>query len=190
MQFPVQITFDNLEPSPALETVVREHAAKLERFFDHIMACHVTIDAPHRHQHQGKLYAVRIDLTVPGEKLAVRHAKPEDHAHENPRVAVRDAFDAARRELEDYARRRRADVKTHVVPLHGRVVRLFAGDGYGFIETTDGQEVYFHRNSVADGSFDALKVDQEVRLSIAEKESAQGPQATTVTPVGKHHVVG
>lgn len=66
MQFPVQITFDNLEPSPALETVVREHAAKLERFFDHIMACHVTIDAPHRHQHQGKLYAVRIDLTVPG----------------------------------------------------------------------------------------------------------------------------
>lgn len=190
MQFPVQITFDNLEPSPALETIVREHAAKLERFFDHIMACHVTIDAPHRHQHQGKLYAVRIDLTVPGEKLAVRHARPEDHAHENPRVAVRDAFDAARRELEDFARRRRADVKTHVVPLHGRVVRLFAGDGYGFIETADGQEVYFHRNSVADGSFDALKVDQEVRLSIAEKESAQGAQATTVTPVGKHHVVG
>lgn len=113
MQFPVQVTFDNVDPSPALETFVREHAAKLERFFDRIVACHVTIDAPHRHQHKGKLYAVRIDLTVPGDVLAVHRAKPDDHAHEDPRVAVRDAFDAARRVLEDYARRRRQDVKAH-----------------------------------------------------------------------------
>ncbi|WP_432804184.1 HPF/RaiA family ribosome-associated protein [Azospirillum argentinense] len=69
-------------PSPFLEACVREHAAKLERFFEHITTCHVVLDAPHRHHHKGKLYTVRIDLTVPGGELAVRHAKPADHAHE------------------------------------------------------------------------------------------------------------
>ncbi len=113
MQLPLQITFHNMAPSPLLETCVREHAAKLERFHGRIMACHVVFDAPHRHHRKGKLYTVRIDLTVAGGELAVRHAKPADHAHEDPEVAVRDAFDAIRRELEDYARRRRQDVKTH-----------------------------------------------------------------------------
>lgn len=113
MQPSLQITFHNMDPSPFLEACVREHAAKLERFFEHIMACHVVLDAPHRHHHKGKLYTVRIDLTVPAGELAVSHAKPADHAHEDPKVAIRDAFDAIRRELEDHARRRRQDVKTH-----------------------------------------------------------------------------
>ena len=113
MQPPLQITFHNMEPSPLLAACVRERAAKLDRFFGHITTCHVAIDAPHRHHHKGKLYTVRINLTVPGGELAVRHAKPADPAHEDPELAIRDAFDAIRRELEDYARRRRQDVKTH-----------------------------------------------------------------------------
>jgi len=70
------------------------------------------------------------------------------------------------------------------------VVRLFPDDGYGFIETADGQEVYFHRNSVVEGDFAKLAVDSEVRVEIAYGESEKGPQATTVRPVGKHHIVG
>lgn len=187
MRLPLQITFQDMEPSPALETLIHEHAAKLDRFCDHIMRCHVLLAAPHHHQRQGKLYEVHIDLTVPQGELVVTRAKPASHAHEDVRVAIRDAFDAIRRELEDHVRRHRLDVKTHAVPVHGTVVRLFPDDGYGFIETSEGQEVYFHRNSVTDERFDELKPGREVRLTIAEGESAQGWQASTVTPVGKHH---
>ncbi|MGQ9367569.1 HPF/RaiA family ribosome-associated protein [Azospirillum sp. ST 5-10] len=190
MRLPLQITFRNMDPSPALEETIRGHAARLERFCDDITSCRIEVEAPHRHHHRGKLYVVRIDVTVPhGELVAGRH-RPEDHAHEDPKVAIRDTFDAVRRELEDHARRLRLDVKTHAVPLHGRVERLFAADGYGFVRTADGQEVYFHRNSVPDGGFDALTVGAEVRLSVAEGESPEGPQATTVMAVGKHHPVG
>jgi cold shock CspA family protein/ribosome-associated translation inhibitor RaiA len=182
------LTFKNMDPSPAIERHVREKSAKLERFFDRITGCHVTIEAPHRHHHKGRLYGVRIDLTVPGREIAVTHTGPQDHRHEDVRVAVADAFRAAARLLEDHARKGRGAVKVHETPLHGRVVKLLPD--YGFVETSDGQEVYFHRNSVADAGFDQLAVGSEVRLVVAEKESAKGLQATTVTAVGKHHLIG
>lgn len=189
MKLPLQISFQGMDPSPGLETLIREHAEKLDRFCGDIMGCHVVISTPHRHQRHGKLYEVTIDLTVPQGELVVSRSGPADHAHEDARVAVRDAFDAVRRELEDYVRRRRGDVKPHHGPAHGTVIRLFPELGYGFVRTSDGQEVYFHRNAVADDGFEALGAGQEVRLVIAERESAHGWQASTVTPVGKHHPV-
>lgn len=116
MQTPVQITFRDMEPSPAIEAKIRERAAKLERFFDRITSCRVLVGAPHRHHHRGKLYDVRIDITVPGEELAITRTSPLDHAHEDVYVAIRDAFDTAARRLEDHARRFRGDVKTHEAP--------------------------------------------------------------------------
>ena len=123
-----------------------------------------------------------------GEELIVGRAQPLDHAHEDVYVAIRDAFDAAGRQLEDHARRFRAQVKTHAVPLHGKVVRLFPD--YGFVETSDGLEVYFHRNSVSGGAFASLEAGDEVRLVIAEGESDKGAQASTVVRLGKHHLLG
>ncbi len=190
MQLPLQVTFRNMDPSDAVEARVREKAAKLERFIDRIVSCRVMIEAPHRRGHKGKLYHVRIDMAVPGGEIVVNKEKPEHHAHEDVYVAVRDAFDAATRQLEDHARRRRGDVKAHDVPLHGKVTRLFPAEDYGFIAVTEGPEVYFHRNSVVEGSFDDLAEGGEVRLSIAEKEGDKGPQASTVRPIGKHHLVG
>jgi cold shock CspA family protein len=105
-------------------------------------------------------------------------------------VAVRDAFDAVRRQLEDHVRRRRGDVKTHDAPSHGRVASLFAERDYGFIEASDGSEVYFHRNSVVGGGFDKLAVGDEVRFSFHAEEGEKGPQASTVVAVGKHHASG
>jgi cold shock CspA family protein len=102
-------------------------------------------------------------------------------------VAVRDAFDAARRRLQDRARRLEGRVKAHDVPLHGKVVRLFPYEGYGFVAASDGREIYFHKNSVIKKSFEKLVEGSEVRLVVAEKESAEGPQASTVEFVGKHH---
>ena len=189
MQLPLQITFRHMDSSPAVEAAIREHAQRFDRFSDRIMGCHVVVEAPHHHHRKGKLYDVRISLTVPGEEIAVTHNGPQDHAHEDVYVAIRDAFNTAARLLEDHVRRFRGNVKSHDVPLHGKVIRLFPYEGYGFIETSGHDEIYFHKNSVTDAGFDKLEVGDEVRLVLAEGESAQGAQASTVTVIGKHHIV-
>ena len=189
MQLPLQVTFRNMDASPMVEVAVREKSEKLDRFIDRIMGCHVTIEAPNRRQHKGKLYHVRIDITVPGGEIIVNKEKPKNHAHEDVYVAIRDAFNAAKRQLEDHSRKRRGDVKTHEAPLHGKILQLFRAEDYGFITASDGREIYFHRNSVVEGSFDDLEEGGEVRLVVAEKEGDKGPQASTVRPVGKHHIV-
>jgi ribosomal subunit interface protein len=105
MQLPVQISFRNMDPTPWIEEKIREKAAKLERTFDRITRCDVVIEAPHHDHRKGRLYHVRIDMTVPGGKLAVRG--DASHASEDVRAAIRDAFDAARRQLEDWIDRKR-----------------------------------------------------------------------------------
>jgi ribosomal subunit interface protein len=178
MQLPLQVSFRDVPPSAAVETKVRDRAARLDRYYDRIMGCRVVIESPHRRHQQGKLYHVRIDLTVPGGELVVSREPLEHHAHEDVYVAIRDAFDAAERRLEDHARRRRGAVKTHAEAAVARVVRLFPLEGYGFIETPDGVEVYFHENSVLDGAFGCLQVGAEVQF--VEELGEQGPQASTV----------
>jgi ribosomal subunit interface protein len=111
MEAPLQITFRNLAASDAVEGKIRERAAKLDTYYDHIISCHVIVEAPHRHHHQGRLFHVRIDLALPGSTLVVNREPHAHHAHEDVLVAIRDAFDAARRQLEDYARRQRVDSK-------------------------------------------------------------------------------
>jgi ribosomal subunit interface protein len=190
MKLPLQISFRGMESSPALERRIREKVQKLERFHDRLMSCRVVVEARTRRQRKGKLYQVRIDLKAPKFEIAVGHTGRRDQAHEDIYVALRDAFNAAGRQLEDHARVARSDVKAHEPPPHGRIVRLFKRDGYGFIQAADGQEIYFHANSVGSAAFKALRVGKEVRFALAEGEGIEGPQATTVLPVGKHHVVG
>ncbi len=107
MQIPLQVTFRDMPQSEAIETRVREKADKLNRYYDRIMGCRVVIEMPQRHKHQGKLHSVRIDLTVPGAELVANHA-----LHEDVYVAIRDAFGAITRQLEDFARRQRGEVKS------------------------------------------------------------------------------
>lgn len=111
MQIPLQVTFRDMEHSDAVETRIREKAEKLQRYYDRIMGCRVVVEMPQRHKHQGKLHSVRIDLTVPGAELVANHTQ-----HEDVYVAIRDAFDAMSRQLEDYARKQRGEVKTHATP--------------------------------------------------------------------------
>ncbi len=190
MTFPIQISFREMGPSPAVEAAIRERAERLDRFHPRVMSCRVVVEAPHRHQQKGKLYGIRVEVMVPGGEIAVTHEGRQNHAHEDVYVAVRDAFDAVGRLLEDRARKQRGDVKSHGIPLHGKIVRLFPEEGYGFIETSEGEEVYFHRNAVTKPGFDKLQAGSEVRLVVAENEGDDGPQASTVTAVGKHHIVG
>jgi ribosome-associated translation inhibitor RaiA len=116
MKMPLQITFKGLDHSPAIEGSVREHAARLDRFFDRIVRCHVVVEEPQHRHNKGNLYRLRIVIAVPGDEIVVNRDPGQDHAHEDMEVVIRDAFNAATRQVEDYARRRRGDVKTHAAP--------------------------------------------------------------------------
>ena len=184
----VQITFRHMDPSPALEARIRDRAEELEQFCGRITSCRVVVECRHRHPHQGKLFSVSIDLTIPGREIVVGRDAGANHAHEDAHVAVRDAFDALRRRLEDHARKRRGEVKLHTVPDHGRIATLLPDQDCGFIMSGTGEEVYFHRNSVTGSRFDKLSVGAEVRFVAQHGESTNGLQASTVVPVGKHHL--
>ncbi|MFI5305890.1 MAG: ribosome hibernation-promoting factor, HPF/YfiA family [Polyangiales bacterium] len=108
MQRPLQISFRGMESSPAIEERIQERVGRLERVFDRITSCHVTVEAPHQHHQKGRIFDVRIDLRVPGAELMTKHEGSHNHAHEDVYVALRDAFDAAERRLEDYAQRQAA----------------------------------------------------------------------------------
>ncbi|MGB5277032.1 MAG: HPF/RaiA family ribosome-associated protein [Gammaproteobacteria bacterium] len=187
MQIPLQITFRDMEQSDAIEKAVREKAEKLNQFAD-IMSCHVVVQMINKHSHKGTLYQVLIDLTAPGTEIVVSRDHGVDHSHEDVYVAIRDSFDAARRQLQDHHRISHQKVKAHEVPPHGRVSELFAEEGYGRIETTDGRSIYFHQNSVLNDEFAQLEIGSEVRFN--EEQGDEGPQASSVQRVGKHHVVG
>ena len=183
MELPLQITFRHMEPSPAVEARVKEQAQKLDRFFDRITSCRVVIEAPHKHHHKGRLYHVAVELGVPEGRLVANRERNLHHAHEDVYVAIRDAFDAVRRQLDEYATRRRGEVKVHEDLPHGRVVFLDPERDFGRIASQDGRDIYFHRNSVVDADFDGLAVGTEVRF--VETAGAEGPQASTVHVVTK-----
>lgn len=174
----LQITFRDIDPSPAIEDYARIRAEKLDRFCDPIQRCHVIIEAPHRHHQQGRRYSAHIDLTVPGEEIAVSRDPPENPSYEDVYACLDAAFDDAQRRLEDHVRRRRQDVKQHEATPHGRVVHLNPHEGFGFLETETGERVYFHRNSVLHGAFDRLQPGSWVRFVV--EEGREGPQASTV----------
>lgn len=181
----LQIVYRGMDPSEALERDIRERVTKLENAYPRITSCHVAVEAP---GHKGVVYEVRIDIDVPGHEVVVTREPGKNHAHENVYVALRDAFDAARRQLEAYSDRRRREVKQHEMPDLGRIVliaRESPEDAYGFLETPEQVRVYFHRNAVVDGSIDALSIGDEVRYVLAEGEGEKGPQASTVRPVSE-----
>ena len=120
MKLELQVTFRDVEPSGGVEQAIRDKAAKLDQFYDRITGCRVVVAAPHRHHHKGRLYNVRIDLTVPGGELVVNRDNSKAAAHHDVHVAIRDAFDAAKRQVQDFARRRRGEVKAHSVTSPGR----------------------------------------------------------------------
>ncbi|MEQ1579302.1 MAG: HPF/RaiA family ribosome-associated protein [Steroidobacteraceae bacterium] len=176
MQVPLQMTFRHMESSPAVEARIREHVARLERFHHRITGCHIVIEGPPAHRHKGAPFDVRIDLTVPGREITVRSEHAEHAAHVDVYVALRDAFNSMRRQLQDHAREARGDVKLHALPNVGTVAEL--EEDFGRIASDDGQLVYFHRNSVHDAAFGDLNLGSVVEFE--EERGDLGPQAAAV----------
>jgi cold shock CspA family protein/ribosome-associated translation inhibitor RaiA len=203
MELPTQITFRNMESSENVKEWIRSEAGKLETFYKPIMSCRVAVEIPHRHRRKGAAYGVRIDLTLPGGEIVVKRAptlaqglrqaretavskqKELDAPRKNLRIAINQAFAAACRRLQEYARRQRREVKTHEPLPVARVNRIFPKEGFGFITAPDGREIYFHHDSVLNGAFRRLKVGTVVHF--AEERGEKGPQASTVRIAGKRN---
>jgi cold shock CspA family protein/ribosome-associated translation inhibitor RaiA len=187
MQVPLHISFEHIGHSDPIEARVREEAKKLEQFHGRITAARVVIGRPQHRHHKGDTYRVRIHLTVPGAADIVINRDPDvTGAHEDAYVTIRDAFKAARRQLQDLVREQQGQVKMHAPPPHGVIASLYPDRDHGFITSADGREIYFHRNSVEGGAFEKLRVGEEVRFS--EEVGVKGPQATYVRALGKHHL--
>jgi ribosome-associated translation inhibitor RaiA len=117
MTIPLQITFRDLPSSAAVEERIREQAEHLERVFDRLTSCRVIVEGRHRPQRAGKVTHLCIELTLPGKTITVGRGAAEYEAHDDVFVAVRAAFDAARRQLDRHAQRRRGEVKSHSLPM-------------------------------------------------------------------------
>jgi cold shock CspA family protein len=202
MDFPIQISYRNVEPSPATEEWVEKQAKKLATFHQKIVRCRVVIDVAHRHLRRGNRFLVKVMLSVPGGQVTARNlaapVDPEKLLEEGRKVkkfeigapqkelrlAIQEAFRSAGRRLQDTVRLQRRKVKTHE-PSLARVVEVFSERGYGFLETPEGRRLYFHRNSVLHDAFGDLSPGVWVRYS--EEKGEQGPQASTVSLVRRSH---
>ncbi len=192
------ITFRGIAHSAAVEADIRKRFDKLVAVCPSILGCRALVEVPQRHHVYGNRYHVRLDLTVPGEEIVIAHdagprpraqdpgtkkatkASEADRDRTHARVAVREAFESARRRLEDHARPRGIEkAKVPARSPHGRVVQLFPVGEYGYLEARDGHEVYFQKSSVLENAFSRLAVGSAV--SFVEEQGEKGPQASTVT---------
>ena len=182
MDTPLEIAFHNLQSSPAIETELRHHVDKLEHRFGRLVGCRVSVERLHAQHRTGNLFEVHITLTVPGRDIAVSH--PPQKARErfaNPdiHVSIRDAFDAAERRLEAFKGRVRSDTSApNASALTGQVTLIEPGADHGFILNNTGSQLYFHRDSVTNGRFEALTQGDKVHY--VEEQGEAGPVAAKI----------
>ncbi len=174
MKLPLEIRARDVRLNGETEALIREKAAKLDRIYAQIIGCRVKVDRPHRSQRSGMMYDVRIDITVPGGELVVKR-EPDEDLH----VAIVNSFETAQRRVKEYSEKQRGEVKTHFEKPVARVSKVFPGEGYGFLVTAEGREVYFHENSVLDGKFEDLEVGTPV--TFVENSGDEGAQASSVS---------
>jgi ribosomal subunit interface protein len=173
MKLPLEISARDVRINDEIEELIRDKASKLGRFYDQIIGCRIKVDMPHRSQRNGMTYRVRIDVTVPGGELIVKR-EPDEDLH----AAIVSSFETAQRRVKEYIEKQRGEVKTHFDKPVARVIRIFPEQGYGFLATPEGREVYFHENAVLDGKFGVLNVGAEV--TFIEETGDKGAQASSV----------
>lgn len=186
METPVEIDFERCEENGRLRARIEDRIAMLESRFGHITACRVTMRGPGGHHKTGGPFEVTIHLELPGGRhVDVDRAPGQDERYGDPLFAINDAFKRARRVLQDTVRLMQGKVKYHEEQQPVATVRLIEREeGFGFLKTADGRDVYFHRNSVLNGGFDRLETGD--RVTFAEEIGEKGPQASTVRVQGNN----
>ncbi len=188
MQVEPQITFKNMETSPAFEALIRQRIDGLERMYPRIVSCRVVVEVPHRAKETAKVpLGISVEVEVPGRPTIVAKDQQERHEAKGDHTApLNNAFDAVERQLDKIASVRDGDVKaSEAMPQSGMVVQLFPGQGYGFVEIDNSSELYFTRNSVAGEAYDQLEVGMLVQVTLANDEGPMGPQASSVRLLDK-----
>jgi cold shock CspA family protein len=176
MKLPLEISFQGVPRSDAIEAAVKRHASKLDEFHGGIMRCRVSVILEEKHKHQGKPFNVRVDVTIPGHELVSSREHDEDVY-----VALRDAFKDATRMLEDAARVQRGQVKQHEERLAGKVARINRDEQYGFIQGEDDNDYYFSPDNLADVAFEHLEIGTPVHFFA--QFAAEGRQAKRISKV-------
>jgi ribosome-associated translation inhibitor RaiA len=161
MRIPMQITFHGLPHSQDIESKITEAAEKLDRIFGEIMSCRVVVDLDNRRHKRGNLYRIHIDVSVPGTELYVGREPGDRNAHKDAFVAIRDAFNAMERQLQEYGEARRGEAKKGVAAPHGRISELLTDQGSGSTEPSDARSMDFRKNGVVNQGFDQLAQGSE-----------------------------
>ncbi len=180
MQVPLEIFYREVEKSEAIESLIREKAAKLELICDHITSCRIAVERPHSFVKKGNPFRFRIDITVPpGHEIVVTREPGDSDKHDKLPKIIREAFGAAKKQLQGLVRKQRQQVKSHPEQEVRAIVHsIYPEEGYGFIRTVNGRDIYFHRNSILNMSFEELQTGMGVRFS--EVDGDKGPQAASV----------
>lgn len=175
MKLPVQITIRDFINSAVLKDHILHKVKKLNEINPRIMSCRVIVEMPQKHKRQGKLFNVKIDLTIPGEEITI-----SKNADEDIYITLREAFDDAKRRLEYYARKNQHNGKVHhaKVPMRGYISQLYSDEGYGFIEAADGHSVYFNECVLNHVHMKHLDIGMPVQF--LEEMGEKGPQACRV----------
>ncbi len=180
----LEVNYRNVDKTTQVEELIEEKVGKLQEVCGDLVSCRVSIERPQQHQRSGNPFRVRLALKVPGKEIVTTRESSEGDMHDPLPKVIRDAFAAARRQLKEYMKRKQGEVKVHPAQaVQAVVARLFPGQGYGFLKTLDGRDIYFHRNSLPGGEFDRLEIGTGVRFE--EEMGEKGPQATTVQIVNK-----
>lgn len=189
MQTPLEISFHNLPPSRAVEASIRRRVGKLERIYDRLVGCRVSIEALHQQHRTGNVVSVHIEMKVPGGTLAVTrepHRVGERMSKPNVQTSLRQAFHAAEERLKSFKEQQRGDTKTHTPMFAGQVAEIFPEQDYGFIRTNAGTQLYFHRQSLMGGTFETLKPGDAVHFE--ESAGETGPAAAKVWVGPDYHL--
>ncbi|MEQ9401077.1 MAG: HPF/RaiA family ribosome-associated protein [Longimicrobiales bacterium] len=204
MDVPPEIAFRDIEPTDDLKAQILDGIEALEEVYPRLVSCRTVVANTTPGRRSGEKYRVRLEIGIPSSTLVVDESDPEATDHRDVRQTIRDAFQVGRKRLKRAKDRQSGNVKTHDLPPHGRVVRLLTdetGVRFGFLESRDGRQVYFHEDALVDGlDYETLEVGDEVRFAAAQGDD--GLQASTVAsldpdaigptqereiPLGSHH---
>jgi len=184
METPIEIDFQGMAAQPRVRSEIDKHIDELEQRFGRITAGRVVLKGPGGHHRTGQ-YEINIRLALPdGREVNVGRTPQEDDRQTDLTFAISDAFKHARRQLQDQVRRMQGEVKQHEGEPIATVARIDPSGEFGFLETADGREVYFHRHSVIGNT----TLEEGTRVTFVEEEGEKGPQASTVKVLGKHQM--
>lgn len=185
MEVPLEIAYKDVEKTQILEDIIEKGVQRLDKAVEGIISCRIALERPHRHPERGSGYRVLVIVRLPpAHEVVVKRDSTQGELHDALPAIVKDAFEAAIRQCREIRRQQQGEVKRHPAQeTTAFVARLFVEEGYGFLRTLEGREIYFHRNSVLHDGFERLDIGTGVRFE--EEMGEEGPQATTVAIVDK-----